>query len=610
MGDGGGSGDPERTAQDPDSPLGKLLRIDRDRAGDYELAAIGLRNPWRFSFDRQHRRALDRRRRPVDALEEIDAVPLDELGRRAQLRLVGVRGDRAFNGDQQAPGALEPVLAYGRDRGCSVTGGYVVRDPELPTLVRPLPLRRLLRGRAAQLHRRPGEAGRRRQAARPAGPLAELVWRGQRRSCLRGLARRARLPADAGLGMRPAGGAGAAVAAVVVAVAILTAAAGASAAPRPSGVGLRQIGRFEQPVYVTQAPGEPRTVYVVEQQGQVIARAQGPEARAAVPRPHRPGPLRPGRDAVAGGRDVLDRVRSATTPTTAASTSSTPAPKGNNFIDEYGAPGPAVAPTPLAAPVLRSPPLRRLPQRRPAAVRARRHALDVERRRRLLRGPRRPVAQPRDPARQAAADRSAAPTAATVSAGNPLLGSPGPTRSTPRACATRGASRSTADRQPGARRRRRQRAAREEIDYLSPSRRAARTSAGPSTRASTSRPGAPGPGTPIMPIFTYRHTRPLRDHRRLRRPRPEAAAAVRPLPLRRFLRRPHPQPRPAGARRRPPTRRARHRRPRRGPLRPSPELVRRGARRADLRRLAGRARLPARAPAGKLGRWWVGDAGR
>ena len=65
-GDGGGGGDPERTAQDPDSPLGKLLRIDLE-GGAPQVAALGLRNPWRFSFDRRKRRPLDRRRRPERA---------------------------------------------------------------------------------------------------------------------------------------------------------------------------------------------------------------------------------------------------------------------------------------------------------------------------------------------------------------------------------------------------------------------------------------------------------------------------------------------------------------------------------------------------------------
>ena len=53
MGDGGAGGDPEDRAQDMGSRLGKLLRIDVDGAGSASaIAALGLRNPWRFSFDR------------------------------------------------------------------------------------------------------------------------------------------------------------------------------------------------------------------------------------------------------------------------------------------------------------------------------------------------------------------------------------------------------------------------------------------------------------------------------------------------------------------------------------------------------------------------------
>src|SRR2546430_16771667 len=51
MGDGGSGGDPQNRAQHPDSLLGKLLRIDVDRGGAPEIWALGLRNPWRFSFD-------------------------------------------------------------------------------------------------------------------------------------------------------------------------------------------------------------------------------------------------------------------------------------------------------------------------------------------------------------------------------------------------------------------------------------------------------------------------------------------------------------------------------------------------------------------------------
>jgi len=71
---------------------------------------------------------------------------------------------------------------------------------------------------------------------------------------------------------------------VATAAAVLAGAAGIAAVaaqgderprPSPSGLGLREIARFEQPTYATQAPGEPGTVYVVEQQGRVIAVRRG-----------------------------------------------------------------------------------------------------------------------------------------------------------------------------------------------------------------------------------------------------------------------------------------------------------------------------------------------
>ncbi len=53
MGDGGAGGDPENHAQDPEDRLGKLLRIDPSREdAQWETIGYGLRNPWRFSFDR------------------------------------------------------------------------------------------------------------------------------------------------------------------------------------------------------------------------------------------------------------------------------------------------------------------------------------------------------------------------------------------------------------------------------------------------------------------------------------------------------------------------------------------------------------------------------
>jgi glucose/arabinose dehydrogenase len=136
MGDGGGAGDPERTAQDPDSPLGKLLRIDVDEPGaEPEVAALGLRNPWRFSFDRL---TDDLWIGDVgqDTFEEIDGLRAGGLDAKQPPNFgwSAFEGTAPFNGDQQAPDAIAPLLVYGREHGCSVTGGYVVRDPELTSL--------------------------------------------------------------------------------------------------------------------------------------------------------------------------------------------------------------------------------------------------------------------------------------------------------------------------------------------------------------------------------------------------------------------------------------------------------------------------------------------
>jgi glucose/arabinose dehydrogenase len=150
LGDGGSEGDPERVGQDLSSPLAKILRIDpRPRGGaPYsvpasnpfagrpgarpETFAYGLRNPWRFSFDRRTG-ALWIGDVGQSRFEEVDAVPLAGADG-ADFGWSAREGDARFNTDQHAPGAVEPVLTYTHDDGCSVTGGYVVRDPSLPRL--------------------------------------------------------------------------------------------------------------------------------------------------------------------------------------------------------------------------------------------------------------------------------------------------------------------------------------------------------------------------------------------------------------------------------------------------------------------------------------------
>jgi glucose/arabinose dehydrogenase len=149
LGDGGSGGDPERNGQNLEALLAKILRIDprpargepyrippgnpfADQAGARpEILAYGLRNPWRFSFDRQGG-ALWIGDVGQDEQEEIDYVEDVESG--ANFGWSAFEGTEEFNEDQEAPGAIEPVLTYGREGGCSVTGGYVVRDRELPTL--------------------------------------------------------------------------------------------------------------------------------------------------------------------------------------------------------------------------------------------------------------------------------------------------------------------------------------------------------------------------------------------------------------------------------------------------------------------------------------------
>ena len=134
LGDGGSGGDPERSAQDPDNPLGKILQIDPGGdPGGYEVFASGLRNPWRFSFDRE---TGDLWIGDVgqDSLEEVNGVSSrDAEG--SNFGWSAYEGTERFNEDQTAPDQVPPLLTYPNgDENCSVTGGYVSRDPGLPTL--------------------------------------------------------------------------------------------------------------------------------------------------------------------------------------------------------------------------------------------------------------------------------------------------------------------------------------------------------------------------------------------------------------------------------------------------------------------------------------------
>ncbi len=146
LGDGGGGGDPQGNAQDPNSLLGKVLRIDIDGAGTNtsygipadnpfaqgggrpEIYASGFRQPKRFSFDRE---TGDLWLGDVgqDAVEEIDVV---ELGGNYGWSVR--EGDLCF-GSSTCEEFDAPIATYGHEEGVSVSGGFVYRGSSLPELV-------------------------------------------------------------------------------------------------------------------------------------------------------------------------------------------------------------------------------------------------------------------------------------------------------------------------------------------------------------------------------------------------------------------------------------------------------------------------------------------
>ncbi len=129
LGDGGAAFDPEQRSQDPDSRLGKLLRADVDVAEpEWETVALGLRNPWRISFDGDDLWIADVGQ---DLWEEVNVV----RGWSGELLNFGwdvFEGSERVEKHELGPGrVVEPVAQYGHDLGCSVTGGHVVRSGTL-----------------------------------------------------------------------------------------------------------------------------------------------------------------------------------------------------------------------------------------------------------------------------------------------------------------------------------------------------------------------------------------------------------------------------------------------------------------------------------------------
>jgi glucose/arabinose dehydrogenase len=130
MGDGGSGGDPGNRAQNLNVRLGKLLRLSVDKRGaPWQVAGYGLRNPWRFSFDRLTR-DLYIGDVGQDSWEEVDVrTPRQWRGLNNYGWRVWEGRSRFTAGQQVNPrGTLVfPVAVYSHSQGCSVTGGYVYR---------------------------------------------------------------------------------------------------------------------------------------------------------------------------------------------------------------------------------------------------------------------------------------------------------------------------------------------------------------------------------------------------------------------------------------------------------------------------------------------------
>ena len=150
MGDGGSVGDPQGNGQRPETLLGKLLRIDvesgvtpyavpannpfvQSRFYRGEIWALGLRNPWRFSFDRQTGDLY---------LGDVGQGSYEEINFQSRASFGGenygwniMEGKHCFNSNScNQTGLVLPIVEYSHSEGCSVTGGVVYRGQQYPRL--------------------------------------------------------------------------------------------------------------------------------------------------------------------------------------------------------------------------------------------------------------------------------------------------------------------------------------------------------------------------------------------------------------------------------------------------------------------------------------------
>jgi glucose/arabinose dehydrogenase len=155
-GDGGIADDPHQNSQDKDKLLGKLLRLDVDGAGTEggyaipqdnpyvgkkgrdEIMAIGLRNPYRFSFNSNNDNI---------AIGDVGQDRWEEIDYEKPAKLIGANfgWDRWEGTHRHKEGGRisstpfagkhdKPIHEYSHKNGCSITGGILVTDPDLPSL--------------------------------------------------------------------------------------------------------------------------------------------------------------------------------------------------------------------------------------------------------------------------------------------------------------------------------------------------------------------------------------------------------------------------------------------------------------------------------------------
>ncbi len=197
MGDGGSGGDPQGNGQNPRTLLGKILRIDVNRrtgtlpygipadnpfargGGRREIYSYGLRNPWRFSFDR---------RTGAIWIGDVGQGDREEVDYRPRGRARGANfGWNAFEGSSRFPGGspvrgstpVPPVSEYTHADGCSITGGYVYRGTKVPALVGRYVYADFCSGRVWSMRAGPKPGGVREETSRLGRKLFNVTSFGQ-----------------------------------------------------------------------------------------------------------------------------------------------------------------------------------------------------------------------------------------------------------------------------------------------------------------------------------------------------------------------------------------------------------------------------------------------